>query len=184
MLMGSVALLLLTCAGAAGASAEKVVWEALSISPAGDRKVIAGGARTYAPATDVLFQERTGPKGKETWQSNSLHLDDTFVLSAIVQRAPKLKGFRLAIHRLGDEGFSWESFDRVEGGVFQKRGGEGSVSVRVKESGGQEELEGIEFLDDIVLRYLDDPSKAKTTPTHEITVRKGSVFRWGASQAP
>jgi len=42
---------------------------------------------------------------------------------------------------------------------------------------GYEELESVEFLDDIVLRYQDDMRKPPGTHTHEVLVRKGSVFR-------
>lgn len=187
-MMRGVALLLLAGLGAAAASAETVEWQAVSITATGDRAVIAGGTKKYSPLTDIVADERTGPKGDETWLSNSLPLDDSFLLSAIASRAPKLNGFRLAISRRGDPGFSWESFVPVEGSVFKKRQGSASVSVGVKKGPDYEELESIEFLDDIVLRYSDGMSKAtgaqKHAPTHEITIRKGSVFRWGPQQAP
>lgn len=185
MLMRGVALLILAGLGTAAARPEKVEWEAVSITLTGDRTVIAGGTKQYSPLTDVVVEQQTGPKGDETWWSNSLPLDDRFVLSAVVNRAPKLNGFRLAISRRGDPGFSWELFQRVEGSVFTKRQGSGSVSVGVKKGPDYEELESVEFLDDIVLRYSDgrsNPSGAHT-PTQEITIRKGSVFRW-AQQAP
>lgn len=56
--------------------------------------------------------------------------------------------------------------------------------MRVKKGPGYEELESVEFLDDIMLRYSDGTSKRSGTYTHEITVRRGSVFRWGPQQAP
>jgi hypothetical protein len=35
----------------------------------------------------------------------------------------------------------------------------------------------VEFLDDIVLRYLDDMAKSPGRHTHEILIKKGSVLR-------
>jgi hypothetical protein len=184
MLFRGLTLVVLTGLGAAAASAETIDWQAVSITPTGDRTVIAGGTKKYSPLTDVVVQEQPGRKGDAAWWSSSLPLDDSFILSAIVHKEPKLTGFRLAIHRTTDAGLSAEAFDLVDGNVFQKHKAPGSVSVRVKKSSDSEELEAVEFLDDIVLRYSDGTSKVSGTHTHEITVRKGSVFSWGPPQAP
>ena len=184
MLLRGLTLVLLTGLGAAAASAETVEWEAVAITPGGDRQVIAGGTKKYSPSTDVVVQDHPGRQGDAAWWSSSLPLDDSFVLSAIVHKEPKLTGFRLAINRVTDAGLSAETFDLVEGSVFQKHKGKGSVSVRVKKGPDHEELEAVEFLDDIVLRYSDGTNKVSGTQTHEITVRKGSVFTWGPPPAP
>lgn len=122
------------------------------------------------------------PKGKgrggaQTW-TKALVLDDMFALSASVYREARLDGFGLFIYRRGDDkGFSWEWFDREHGDVFLKRQGSGRLSVRVKQGADFEELESAEFLDDVMLRYLDDMAKPPGTHTHEVLIRKGSVFR-------
>ena len=50
---------------------------------------------------------------------------------------------------------------------------DGKVRVTVANSEGLQELVTVEFLDDITLRRTDD----ETGTTHELRVRKGSVFR-------
>jgi hypothetical protein len=95
-----------------------------------------------------------------------------------VHREPILNGFGLVIYRRGDgNGFSWEWFDREHGAVFRRLQGSERVSVSIKKGAGYEELEVVEFLDDIVLRYLDDMSKPPGTHTHEVVIRKGSVLK-------
>lgn len=171
------AAILLACVTAV-AGAESVTWEAAKVAPGGRRLVLASGVKTYSPAQDVVVQEGKGKLGGSPWWEKSLLLDDNFALAARVVRQSRLDGFGLVIYRRGDaEGFSWEWFDRAGGDVFQRRQGSGRVSVKVKKGPGYEELESVEFLDDIVLRYLDDMSKPPGTHTHEVIVRKGSVFR-------
>jgi hypothetical protein len=95
-----------------------------------------------------------------------------------VYREPKLDGFGLVIYRKGDDnGFSWEWFDREKGEMFQKLQGQGRVLVHVTKGPGYEELQSVEFMDDIIFRYLDDMAKPPGTHTHEVLVRKGSVLR-------
>jgi hypothetical protein len=95
-----------------------------------------------------------------------------------VHREPILNGFGLVIYRRGDgNGFSWEWFEREQGAVFRRLQGSGRVSAGIKKGDGYEELEVVEFLDDIVLRYLDDMSKPPGTHTHEVVIRKGSVLK-------
>jgi hypothetical protein len=48
--------------------------------------------------------------------------------------------------------------------------------VKLKKGAGYEEIESLVFLDDVVLRYLDDMSKPPGTHTHEVLVKKGSVL--------
>jgi hypothetical protein len=172
---------LATASLAVTASSEMVTWEAAVIGGPGGRKVLARGVKTYSPAKDIIVREGGGRDGRPSW-SKSLLLDDTFALSASVYREQSLDGFGLVIYRKGDQnGFSWEWFTRDKGNVFQKLQGTGRVSVGVKKGTGYEELDSVEFLDDIVLRYLDDMAKPPGTHTHEVVVRKGSVFKLGSS---
>ena len=157
------------------ASAETITWEAFAVNAAG-RHEMAKGIKTYSPATDVVVQEKTGGKGGPSW-SKSVLLNDTFALSASVYRERRLDGFGLVVYRRGDrDGFSWEWFDRAQGNVFEKLQGPGRVAVTVKKGPDYEELQSVEFLDDIVLRYLDDMRQPPGTHTHELLIKKGSVL--------
>ena len=157
-------------------AAETVTWEARAVVGSG-RQPLAKGTKQYSPAKDIVVRERPGKDGTPAWQK-SLVLNDTFALSVSVYRERSLDGFGLVIYRKGDDnGFSWDWFDREREGRFVKLQGPGRVAIQTKKGPGYEELVSIEFLDDIVLRYLDDMSKPPGTHTHEILVRKGSVLR-------
>src|SRR5437867_11497249 len=152
------------------ASGETVSWEAVAVAGPGGRQLVGQGVKVYSPAKDIVVREGRGRDGAPSW-SKSLLLDDTFALSASVYRERSLNGFGLVIHRKGDDnGFSWERFDREKGDIFQKLQGSGQVSVQVKKGPAYEELESVEFLDDIVLRYLDDMTKPPGTHTHDVIV--------------
>lgn len=99
-----------------------------------------------------------------------------------VYREASIDGFGIVVYKRGDKnGFSWEWFDREEDGKFVKHQGSGRVFVTMKKDSGIEEVQSVEFLDDITLRYLDDMSKPPGTHTHEIIIRKGSVLKVSAS---
>ena len=51
------------------------------------------------------------------------------------------------------------------------------MAATIHRSVGCEELECVEFLDDVALRYLDAITKPPGTHTHEVVIRKGSVFK-------
>ncbi|HTY62713.1 MAG TPA: energy transducer TonB [Acidobacteriota bacterium] len=155
---------------------ETISWEASTVQESG-REVIAGGVRTYSPDTDIIAHERPELNRNGVWWSRTLNLDDTFSVSAAVHREPLLDGFGLMVNMSGGLlGFSWEWFDRYEGNIFRKRQGGGQVSVTLNRGPGYEELQAVEFLDDIVLRYLDDINKPPGTHTHEVIIRKGSIL--------
>jgi len=157
---------------------ETLTWEARVLQEPRP-EVDAGGVRTYSPEMDIIVQERSKQNGNGIWWSKILQLDDTFSLSAAVHREPHLSGFGLMIGMRDRNGFSWEWFDLEEGTVFRKRQGYGRVSVTLKNGPGYQELQSVEFLDDIVLRYIDDMSRPPGSHTHEVIVRKGSVLRLG-----
>jgi len=155
-------------------SVETITWKVIALGPRG-REVLAQGVKTYDPAKDVVVQQRAGGS---TWWSKSVPLNDTYVVGASVHREPRLDGFGLWVKRRGDAGgFSWEWFNRAEGLVFKKLQGSGEVSITLKRGPGYEELESVEFLDDITLRYVDDMRKPTGTKTHEVIMTKGSLLR-------
>jgi hypothetical protein len=159
---------------AAAASAETVTFQSVSVSFMGGRARSAPVVRTYAPATDLATQDLVPG---HTW-SRILKLDDAFQIALQVERQkPSLTGFGLTIGRVDAAGFSWEWFDRGEGTVFQKLQGPGRLRAVIGKGADYEELEAVEFLDDITLRYWAEGSKPPAPPSHEIVVQKGSVLR-------
>jgi len=159
---------------------ETIAWEARDVR-ASVPQVIAGGSKMYTPETDIIVQQRSA--GADIWWRKALDLDDTFTISAAVYRNPTLSGFGLVVSMDDRTGFSWEWFELKEGNVFRKLQGCGEVAVGLYKGPGFEELESVEFLDDIALRYRDDINKPTGIHTHEIIIRKGSVLRLGPAQA-
>jgi hypothetical protein len=158
------------------AGSESFAWRVIQLLDLGGCRV-ADGDKTYLPERDILVKPANG--GVRDARTLSLPLNHGFALSVSVCKAP-LHGFGLFVVRPTDtNGFSWEWFDRDVGAVFEKRQGHGRVAVSVTRGPGYEELAAVEFLDDIVLRYLDDIRKPLGTHTHEIVVRKGSVLKLG-----
>lgn len=155
---------------------EFVSWRVFQLLHLGGRRVVAEGERAYAPRRDVVV--------KPVWNSPvdartlSLPLSHGFALSVTVAKTP-LEGFGLFISRPADaNGFSWEWFDRGRGIVFEKRLGGGRVRVDVRRGPGYEELAGIEFVEDVVLKYLDDIRKPLGTVSHQIIIGRGSEFNF------
>jgi hypothetical protein len=164
--------------GCSAASGESIIYEAAATIPGVPRQIIANGVRDYSPKHDVVARERDAKKRGVTSWSKSLLLNDDWALTADVVRERQLEGFGLMVQRRGDaNGFSWEWFVLDAGQVFRKLQGSGRVSVTTIKGPGYEELGAVEFLDDIVLRYLDDMAKPPGTHTHELLVRKGSILK-------
>jgi hypothetical protein len=162
----------------AGAFAETLQFEAYQLQPGGGRKLLARGAREYSPDADVQVIDNRPSRHGNHW-SKRLALFGKYELEADVYQEPQLDGFGLVIVERGNpNGFSWNWFDRERDDVFTKRQGPGRLKVSVVASNGLVELAAMEFLDDVVLRYLDDfVAKQPGESTHEIVIKKGSVFR-------
>ena len=156
---------------------ELVTWRVLQTLHLGGRRLVAQGEKTYEPHRDVLVHPVKGSKVDA--RTVSLPLNHGFALSVSVAKTP-LDGFGLFLSRPSDSnGFSWNWFDRQRGQLFAKRQGQGRVQADVQIGFGYEELASIEFLDEVVLRYLDDIRKPPGTFSHEIVIGKGSVFKFG-----
>ena len=156
---------------------QSIRWRAVRLLELGGRHVIAEGELTYDPYRDVAVKPVRGSMVDA--RTVSLPLGHGFSLSVSVCKTP-LDGFGLFISRAADaHGFSWEWFDRDGVAVFQKRQGDGRVTVDVNRGPGYQELAAVEFLDEIVLRYLDDIRKPPGSFSHEIVIGKGSVFTFG-----
>src|SRR5262245_18816933 len=155
------------------------MWQAAALGSPGERQVLANGVKTYAPETDVVVQEHLRRRdGAVSW-SKSLLLSGTFAVAASVRRERSVEGFGLVIHRRGDQnGFGWNWFERVGGREFQMVRGGGRVAVTVRKEWGYEELESVDFLDDVTLLYLDDVRRPPGSHSHEVVIRKRSVLRF------
>ena len=166
-------LLLSSLAPASGQTLLSITWQSVTLSPSGERQSVAEVVTKYDPASDVEVQRREkGPT------SNYVILDENHALSADVPTGAVLEGLAFSVYRKGDDNsFSWEWFDRIDSTMFRKRQGAGRVRVTTKKAKDSEELQSIEFLDGIALRYLDDMKKPPGTHTHEVHIRKGSIFR-------
>ena len=186
VMMYGLALALMSAAVAPTTRAETIVFEAYELQASGDRKLLKRGVRTYSPNLDVRVVDR-GLRAEPGWYwSKSLWLFDTFELEASVFREERLEGFGLLIQQRGNSnGFSWEWFDKDQLDVFSKLQGLGRLRVAVAGSEGKVELAGVEFLDDVVFRYKVDVNQGKPgTHTHEIVIKKGSVFRFPPPSRP
>jgi hypothetical protein len=151
-----------------------LTYEAFSLGGAEGRQLIARGVRRYSPC-DI---ESTPTEASGTDFAKTLALDGGFGISTTVKREARLTGFGLVVVRPGDDnGFGWDWFDLESGRIFRKLQGNGRVAVGIATESGYENLQSVEFLDDVTLRYLDDMSKPPGTHTHEIVVGKGSVLK-------
>jgi hypothetical protein len=147
---------------------ESISFEAFEVNKQGVRRRLGHSVREYRPGSDVVV-EKTQPMAS----TKTLSLDYGLSLSSDVYREKELTGFGLVLVKDDSSGFSWEWFNRDQGDVFRKLRGGGKVKVTVVNSEQFQELVAVEFLDDITLQCTDD----QTGITHEVRVRKGSVFR-------
>lgn len=120
--------------------------------------------------------------GKPSWTPHfikSLKLKDGFRISVlVVQRDPEI-GFGLSIkNNYHPDGFSWEWFELEEGDVYKKLQPEGYLRVTQARSSDGVELQSVEFLSDITLRFQEDVKVGSGNKTHEIVVSPGSDFRF------
>ena len=153
-----------------------VAWKIVALFATGGRGVISEGRMAYGAEHDVIVEPIRGARLDARKVSVSLSRD--FVMSVAVSKQVQVDGFGLFISRRGNaHGFSWEWFDRAGESLFYKRQGNARVAAAVRKSPGCEELESIEFLDDVALRYLDDITQPPGTHTHEVIIRAGSVFK-------
>ena len=163
---------------AAAASAETITFQSVTLSFMGGRDRAAPVVKTYSPARDLVTRDLIPGR---IW-SRTLKLDDAFQIAVQVEREPSLTGFGVTIDRVDAAGFSWEWFNRGEGTVFQELQGPGRLRAVIGKGPDYEELEAVEFLDDITLRYWAEGSRPPAPPSHEIVVQKGSVLRVSGRQ--
>jgi len=160
------------------AVAETLRYEAYALQPSAERKLLEKGTRDYSPDKDVAVIDAATPDRPYHWAKRLL-LFGPYELEADVYREATLDGFGLVINERGHpDGFSWNWFDREGNDVFVKRRGTGRLRVSLRKVNDLVELEAVEFLDDIILRYKDNRSRlAPGEHTHEFVVMKGSILR-------
>ena len=159
------------------AAPASLAWQVSVLFETGGRSVINHGHKAYDVEHDIVVAPVRGGE-RYNARTVSVFLGSDFVMSVGVSQRVQLEGFGLFISRRSDaQGFSWEWFDRAGGTIFEKRQGRSRVAATLHGSVGCEELECVEFLDDVALRYLDDITKPLGTHTHEVVIRKGSVFK-------
>jgi hypothetical protein len=159
------------------AATASLAWQVSVLFETGGRSVVNEGRKPSDGVTDVFV---TPVPGGERYDARtvSVRLGSGFLLSVNVSRQIQIDGFGLFIGRRGyAHGFSWEWFDRAGATIFEKRQGHSRVAATIRRIAGCEELVAIEFLEDVALRYLDDVTKPPGTHTHEVIVRKGSIFK-------
>jgi hypothetical protein len=158
------------------AAPASLAWKVVVLFDTGGSRVLSEGRKAYDADHDILVEPVRG--ASHDARTVSIPLSCDFVMSVGVCQQVRVDGFGLFISRRGNaHGFSWEWFDRAGRTIFEKRQGCSRVAVNVRRSGGYEELESMEFVDDVALRYLDHLAKPPGTHTHEVIVRKGSIFR-------
>jgi hypothetical protein len=150
----------------------------LSALRGGTPVILAEGTRTYSPDADVEVEHTDTRDGAGFWSKRIL-LAKGFKLEANVYRERQVDGFGLVVtSRPNMEEFSWNWFDRETGSTFTKRRGSGRLRVKLRTVEGLVELESIEFLDDVALTYQDRTLTTQVDErTHELLIKKGSVFR-------
>jgi hypothetical protein len=153
-----------------------VAWKVVVLFATGGRSVMSEGHKAFGAEHNVIVEPVRGARPDA--RKVSVPLSSDFVMSVVVSQQVQVNGFGLFISRRGNaHGFSWEWFDRDGHSLFRKRQGNSRVAVTVQKSFGYEELESVEFLDDVALRYLDDITQPPGTHTHEVIIREGSVFK-------
>ena len=164
--------------------AEELRFEAYALAPNAERKLLQKGKVEYSPAKDVQVTDEALPGRPYHWGKRLL-LFGPYELEADVYRESTLDGFGLVINdRDHPGGFSWNWFDRESDDTFVKRKGSGRLRVTVRQVNALVELEAVEFLDDIILRYKENIRRQPPGEhTHEFVIFKGSVLRL-PEQAP
>jgi hypothetical protein len=158
------------------AALESVSWQAKVLFDTGGRKVINEGSKEYDAARDIIVEPING--GRYDARKVSIPLGGGFLMSVAVSKQLHIEGFGLFIScRSKARGFSWEWFDRGSLTMFHKRQGNARVAATLRYTSGYEELGSLEFGDEVTLRYLDDITKPPGMHTHEVIIRKGSVFK-------
>ena len=131
--------------------------------------LIAKGTRTYT-ASDVKISpyESEGQRVAE----KMIELEKGYKVGARIFYEKKLTGFGLLAEKSKDD-FSWNWYDQVQGKLFKKLKGKGTVEVKVSGLPMYEELSEVKFLEDTYLSFKESDNNER-----KILIKAGSVFRF------
>lgn len=141
-----------------------------------ERALIAQGKLDYT-VRDIDVQQWESKDGQPACKK-SLALGMGFRIGTMIVRTSEVSGFGLWIRNdHHPDGFSWEWFYQESGSVYRKLQGEGRVRITQAHFPDGVELQSVEFLSDITLRFQEDVSLGPGNETHEVVVSQGSVLR-------
>jgi hypothetical protein len=164
-------LLALLCAPAC---AESISYEIYKLRSDGSREVVASGTRKYG-LDEIARSEKIDRSTGITRTDANLTLDSGYIIGGSFYRMPEIDGFPLWIQgKWNPLGASWEWFDHVEDGIFNKRQVGGRIDVRSIRVDGLEQIVEVRFLTDVTLRYSWLIGLEESL---FVEVKAGSVFR-------
>jgi hypothetical protein len=142
-----------------------------------ERTLIADGARNYT-VSDLDVKKWGCMNGRQAWK-RAVQLEEGFSISVLVIRKGQDQGFGLSVDNINHpDGFSWEWFEPDNGDIYKKLQGEGYVRVTQAEHEDGVEIQSVEFLSEITLRFMEDVKEETGKRTHLVVVSQGSVFRF------
>lgn len=159
----------------APAFAESISFEIYKLGSDGSREVIASGTRHYG-LDEITRKEKVDRPTGSTWTDASLALDSGYMIGGSFYRLPQIDGFPLWMQwKWNPLGGSWEWFDLVEDGIFDKRQVGGRIETRSIRVDGLQQIVEVRFLTDVTLRYSWFIGLEKS---RFIEIKAGSVFRF------
>lgn len=158
----------------APACAETISYEIYKLRSDGSRQVVASGNRQYG-LDEISRSEKIDRSTGNTWTDASLALHSGYIIGGSFYRLPEVDGFPFWIRgKWNPLGASWEWFDHVEGGIFDKRQIGGRIEVRSIVVDGLQQIVEVRFLTDVTLRYSWLIGLEESL---FVEVKAGSVFR-------
>ena len=150
-------------------------FEVFALGSDGARALVSAGSRRYS-VNEIAVRRRTARDGSIFWEKTLSLADSGFGLGVFLDDAPIHDHLGLFVVRpSGRDGFSWENFVAEQGTVFADERG-GQLEAKFDPGPGPEHLRSLSFLSDAALRYKDDIMTDEQF-THEVVVKRGSVFR-------
>ena len=145
------------------------------------RTLIADGARNYT-VSHIDVKKWGCSNGRQAWK-RAIELGEGFSISVLVVRKDQATGFGLSVESINHPaGFSWEWFEPDNGDVYKKLQGEGYVRVTHAEHESGVEIQSVEFLSEVTLRFMEDVKEETGKKTHVVVVTQGSVFNFPSQE--
>ena len=140
------------------------------------RALLTTGSREHTVA-DLDVRPVWKPPLVPFWDS-SIELEGGFRVGVFVSPARVRHGFGMWMHNdANPHEFSWNWFVHVGGQIYSNGGNAGRLRVQLTEEGGVTQIEAIEFLDDVELRYQENKCLAPAGAySHVVRLTRGSVL--------